>query len=232
VERISNGPRRAGERLFMAPAGSVAAVTSLAISISHVQWITGYRYDLRLLADLAHSNGALLIVDAMQSAGVVPLDVCSSEVDVLVTGSYKLLCSYAGIAVCYMRPDLTQRFNPPLIGARSNAPVPTFDDVEGRFLRLPDDSRRLEYASTSHSARVALAAAIDHLLGIDVERIFEHTQRLGSAIRLAAELVAHGVCASPRHGLILFAPHFFNDETDIDRALTILSRVLPRRTTR
>ncbi len=60
-----------------------------AICVSHVQWITGYRLDLKALADLAHAHRAVLIVDAMHTAGVVPLQVHDDGVDVLVAGGMK-----------------------------------------------------------------------------------------------------------------------------------------------
>src|SRR6266849_24639 len=66
--------------------------STAAVCISHVQYLTGHLLDLGELAALAHDNGAVLIVDATQSAGQVPIDVSASGVDVLISGSYKWLC--------------------------------------------------------------------------------------------------------------------------------------------
>ena len=71
-------------------ADSVDSATA-AICISHIQYLTGHLLDLGELAALAHDNGAVLIVDATQSAGQVPIDVTASGVDVLISGSYKWL---------------------------------------------------------------------------------------------------------------------------------------------
>jgi len=54
------------------------------VCISHVQYLTGRRHDLSDLAELAHGKGALLVVDATQSAGQVPISVKGSSVDVLI----------------------------------------------------------------------------------------------------------------------------------------------------
>ncbi|MFC4307955.1 aminotransferase class V-fold PLP-dependent enzyme [Steroidobacter flavus] len=233
---------------------------TVAICVSHVQWITGYRFDLKALADLAHAHNALLVVDAMQSAGVVPIDVQAADVDVLVAGSYKWLCSFGGVAACYLRPELLDRFRPIMVGARSSDPTPPYDDIDPRRLTLPDDARRLEYASTAHPSRVAFSTAVSYLLDIGIDRIQAHTQALGSmlaeglmklgarivtpldparrgamlsaefpahnAATLAQQLAAQGVAVSPRLGLLRFAPHIFNDETDIDKALHALRRIL------
>lgn len=58
-----------------------------AVCISHIQYLTGNLLDPDDLATLAHDHGALLIVDATQSAGQVPIDVTASGVDVLITES-------------------------------------------------------------------------------------------------------------------------------------------------
>lgn len=167
---------------------------TVAICISHVQWITGYRLDLKALADLAHAHGALLIVDAMQSAGVVPIAAAACDVDVLVTGSYKWLCSFGGVAACYMRPELSEQFRPTMIGARTSDPEPPYDDIDPRILKLPDGARRLEYASTAHPSRIVFTAAVEYLLDIGIDRIQVHTQRLGSVLadgllRMGARLI-------------------------------------------
>ncbi len=77
-----------------------------AICISHIQYLTGHLLDLHDLAALAHDQGALLIIDATQSAGQVPIDVAATGVDVLITGSYKWLCGTFGAAACYLSPAL------------------------------------------------------------------------------------------------------------------------------
>ena len=99
-------------------AESVDSATA-AICISHIQYLTGHLLDLADLAALAHDNGAILIVDATQSAGQVPIDVTASGADVLISGSYKWLCSTFGAAVCYLSPGVLERFRPPLVGWRS-----------------------------------------------------------------------------------------------------------------
>ena len=53
-----------------------------------------------------------MILDAYQSAGVVPLDVTSLEVDFAVGGSVKWLCGGPGNGWAYVRPDLSERLEP------------------------------------------------------------------------------------------------------------------------
>ncbi|MDQ6900977.1 MAG: aminotransferase class V-fold PLP-dependent enzyme [Candidatus Dormibacteraeota bacterium] len=149
------------------------------INISHVQFLTGHRLNLAALAQLAHAHDALLIVDATQSAGQVPIDVTADNVDVLLTGSYKWLCSTFGAALCYIRPELLERFNPPFVGWRS-APVPYALNAE--WQGLARDARRMEFSTMSYAAAVALGAAVGHVLERGPEAILKHNLALTSRL--------------------------------------------------
>jgi len=230
------------------------------VSVSHVQWTTGHRFDLAALADLAHARDALLVIDATHSAGVVPFDAPACGADVIATGSFKWLCAYSGTGACYVRPGLSDVIRPVMVGSRTlhqearpeGAPVSEFS--------LPSGAARLEYGSSAHVLRVAFAASMDYLLDIGITRIFEHVQAL--AARLTEGLAARGariltpkngasragivtamfpghdsaelverlalarVAVMLRMGAIRFAPHFYNDEGDIERALAGVDQAL------
>ena len=97
------------------------------ICVSHVQYATGHRLDPAGLVELARSVGATLILDATQSAGVVPLDAPALGVDVLVTSGYKWLCSAPGAGVCYLRRELWERLDPLFVGWKSTEDAIAFD---------------------------------------------------------------------------------------------------------
>src|ERR1039457_1979754 len=151
-------------------AGSVDSATA-AICISHVQYLTGHLLDLGELAALAHDNGAVLIVDATQSAGLVPIDVTASGVDVLISGSYKRLCSTFGAAVCYVRPAL--------MGWRSTEHSYSLD---ARWLPLAATARRMEYSTMSYAAAIALGRAIGYISGLSLAEVAGHNRDLASQL--------------------------------------------------
>src|SRR3712207_7847756 len=62
-----------------------------------------------------------VVLDAYQSAGVVPLDVAALDVDFAVGGSVKWLCGGPGAAWLYVRPDLAERLEPTLTGWQAHA---------------------------------------------------------------------------------------------------------------
>jgi selenocysteine lyase/cysteine desulfurase len=147
--------------------------------------------DLARLAELAHTHGALLIVDATQSAGMVPLDVTASGVDALLAGGYKWLCAAFGAAVCYLSPALAARFTPPFVGWRSVADQAAFDATRMELLPGP---RALEYSTVAYGSGIALGAAIEYLLDIGIARILDHDRRLAAQLidgldRLGATLI-------------------------------------------
>jgi selenocysteine lyase/cysteine desulfurase len=167
-------------------AGQVDRSTA-AICISHIQYLTGHLLDLGELATLAHDHGALLIVDATQSAGQVPIDVSASGVDVLISGSYKWLCSTFGAAICYLSPQVLETFRPPLVGWRSTEHPYSLD---ARWLPLAATARRMEYSTMSYAAAIALGGAIRYIRGLSLAEVAAHNARL--AAELADGLAQRG----------------------------------------
>jgi cysteine desulfurase/selenocysteine lyase len=157
------------------------------IVVSYVQYSTGYRFVLKELADLAHAHGALLAVDATQAAGMAPIDVAADDIDILVAGGYKWLCGPFGAAVCWLRPELREEFDPPLVGWRSTVDPYTFD---ARTMPLAPTARSMEYSTMGYGSAVALGRALEYVNDLGVDRVLAHDQAL--AARLADGLRALG----------------------------------------
>jgi cysteine desulfurase / selenocysteine lyase len=164
-----------------------------AICISHVQYATGYRFDLDELADLAESCGAWLIVDGSQSVGAVPLNLSATRVDALVCAGYKWLCGPFGAALCYIAPRLAERLDPSFVGWKSTADPYEMD--ASRFRPATSPVERLEFSTMAYGAGVALADAIAHIDEIGIESIHDHNLNLAAALcggleGLGAEVVS------------------------------------------
>jgi selenocysteine lyase/cysteine desulfurase len=227
------------------------------IAVSYVQYSTGYRLRLADVAELAHTHGALLAVDATQATGMAPLDVTRDGADIVVAGGYKWLCGPFGAAVAWLSPALRERFDPPLVGWRSTVDPYTFDS---RSMPVAETARSMEYSTMGYGSAVALGGALRYVLELGVERVLEHDlalatrladglERLGAVVltprdddhrggivtarypgrdgeEVAARLNDAGVIVSPRFGATRFSVHFFNDETDVDRALETVEELL------
>ena len=114
-------PRDAVERRFVLSRNGVIELDDLAqaidddtiaVSISHVTQGEGFRQDLAAVSQLAHAHGALLLVDAAQSAGAVRIDVHEQGVDFLSAGACKWLLGAAGVAFFYGAGHLLERMPP------------------------------------------------------------------------------------------------------------------------
>jgi selenocysteine lyase/cysteine desulfurase len=176
-----------------------------AIVVSHVHWLNGFRHDLRALAEIAHEHGAYLIVDAIQSAGAMGIDVRRDGVDFLTAGCYKWLLSPPGSGYLYVRRELIDDFEPPLAGWRSTSGVRDRDHLT---LKYPDDARRFEVGAPAYISLVAATEAMKLLLdaGRDhiQERILMLTGRLRDALREMGFHVTTPEDASSRSGIMNF----------------------------
>jgi selenocysteine lyase/cysteine desulfurase len=162
------------------------------ISVSHVMWTSGYRFDLEALGGLARSVGAYLAVDATQSAGVTPLDVRQMDVDFIAATGFKWLLSLAGAGICYLRPELAERMTPIMVGNNSTGAVidrkPSGYDTS-RY-EFPHGAARLEYGSSAHLARYTLGGSLTYLEAVGITNIERHVIGLGD--QLIAGLVQLG----------------------------------------
>ena len=89
---------------------------TVAVIVSHVDARTGFRHDLRRLADLAHSVDGYLIVDAAQSAGAVPIDAEGDGVDFMSGTVMKWLLGPPGLGYLYARREHLEALPPPHVG--------------------------------------------------------------------------------------------------------------------
>ena len=153
------------------------------VTVSHVEYANGQRYDLAVLADAAHAVGAMLVVDATQSMGMVPIDANASGADVIVASGYKGLRGSYGAAVGFISQRVRAKLNPGLIGFRSHKDI---WDMKSDRLTLPDDASRFEFTTLHFGVSQGLAASIQELVSIGAEEVWEHDMRLADAIIDAA----------------------------------------------
>ena len=131
------------------------------------------------LSEAAHRNGALIVIDATQSAGGIPIDVGALGVDAVITASYKWLCGPFGVAVMYLAPHLHERLEPGLVGFRSHERM---WDLRADRLKLPPNAHRFEFSTMAYGCAPGLASSINYLLELDVGRIFSRNKKLADLL--------------------------------------------------
>ena len=147
-----------------------------AVSISQVQWLTGARHHLKPLADLCHAHGAYLVVDGIQAAGALDVDVRKEGVDFFACGSYKWLLGPSGAGFLYAKKEHLPDLNPRELGYRA---------IKKHSLTEPtlhDTAQKLEFGEPSYLSFVGTKASIDHILSLGPKRI--EKQITGLAQRL------------------------------------------------
>jgi len=149
---------------------------TVAVSISHVSPRTGFRHDLAAVAELAHARGALLFVDAAQSAGVIDVDVRRQGVDMLACGAMKWLLGAPGIGYLFVRRGLAERLSPPHVGYAGVIQPPPNDRREP--LALKPGALRHEIGMPSLPGLYASRVGMDLLLGVGIASIERHVAEL------------------------------------------------------
>jgi len=212
--------------------------------------------DLRALADLCHDAGALLCVDLIRGAGVLPLDLEAADVDFAVTNAYKWLLAGPGLGLLYVHPRHLDRL-------RSLEPgwLSTVWTGDGE-LAWRSDVRKLEGGTPAIPLHHGLAAALDELAELGTERIGAHVRTLSGELagRLAdaglpaprateregyaaaavcripvrdpggtvRALADRGVVCGASGSSLLVALHAFSDSDDLDQLVTHLGEHLTR----
>jgi len=154
------------------------------LAISSVQFTTGFRADLRTLGGLCRHKNVLFCVDAIQSLGVIPMDVQAFKIDFLSADAHKWLCGPEGIGLFYCRKGLAERLSPPLIGWKSVQNEFAFEQPD---FRLKTSALRFEEGSMNLLGIFGLGAAIELLLEIGIANIEKRVLDLGDLIIREAE---------------------------------------------
>ncbi|WP_434740249.1 aminotransferase class V-fold PLP-dependent enzyme [Micromonospora sp. SH-82] len=143
---------------------------TLLVCVPHASFSSGATIDLARLVRRAHEMGALVVVDAFQTVGVVPLDVTALGVDVVLGGAHKWLCG-AATAFLYVRPDLTPRLTPTATGWQAGDVALTFRESTGWAAGAQRFAGGTPYPLTSLISQVGL----DLLAGVGAEAIRRHS---------------------------------------------------------
>ena len=144
------------------------------VTLSHVEYACGQRYNLESFAKAAHDVGALFIVDATQSMGMVPINAQNTGADAIVASGYKWLRGTYGAAVGYIAPSI-QLLSPGIIGFRSHKDI---WNMKAERLELPEDASRFEFTTIHFGAALGLAASIDEITNLGIQKVWERDLEL------------------------------------------------------
>lgn len=145
------------------------------VAVSHVSNVLGVINPVELIVDRAHAVGAIVVLDACQSAPHLPLDLHGLDVDFAVFSGHKMLAP-TGIGVLYGRRELLRSL-PPFLTGGSMITTVTMDSAE--FLAPP---QRFEAGTQRVSQAIALAAAVTYLDSIGMDRVAAHGTQMSNQL--------------------------------------------------
>ena len=157
------------------------------LSISFVQYLSGYRAPLRAIGEICRRHGCLFMVDAIQGLGAFPLDVRAFGIHALAADGHKWLLGPEGCGILYIDRALQDRIEPVEIGWTN---VAHYADYASRDTALRPDAGRYECGTLNTIGCYGLRAAIEFLLEVEVAHIAPLVQDLGD--RIANGVTAKG----------------------------------------
>lgn len=166
------------------------------LSISSVQYASGLRLDLARLGKACHKRDIAFCVDAIQSAGAIPIDVQAAHIDFLMADGHKWMLGPEGVAMFYCRSEWRDRLALSEYGWHM---VEEAGDYERREWEPAQSARRFECGSPNMLGICALSASLSLLLetGLDVveRRLMDRAHYLLTALgqRRNIELLTSGL---------------------------------------
>ena len=153
-----------------------------AVSVSFVQFASGYRADLAAIGNACRQHNTLFVIDAIQGLGALPLGVRACGADVLACGGQKWLCAPWGSGFTYVRRELIEQFEPILPGWLAFKASQEFTNLLEYSYELVNDAQRFETGSLAFQDYLGLQHAVELLLELGTSRIWQHIRELQEPI--------------------------------------------------
>lgn len=222
------------------------------LAISHVEFASGFRHDIEALGEICHEKGIWFVVDAIQSVGVIDVDVKACRIDVLAADGHKWLCAPEGAAIFYCAEERQDQLINTNLGW---AGVVNPRDFLNYDLTPKPDATRFEEGSYNSIGLFGLHAAIDLLLEIGVpqieRRVLHLTERLIDGLESKGYHISTPTKESERSGIVVFrsdrhattelfellrranvvsaergglrlSPHYYNTTEEVEQVLEVL----------
>ncbi len=149
------------------------------LSISFVQFLSGYRAPIQEIGEICYRNQCIYMVDAIQGLGVFPIDVRASHIDALAADGHKWLTGPEGCGILYISQALQDEVDPVEFGWTN---VAGYNDYGSRDMTLRPDAGRYECGTLNTIGIFGLRAAIEFLLEVDPGKIAPVVQNLADRI--------------------------------------------------
>lgn len=166
------------------------------VTCSSVTFAPGLRADLAAIGGACRDRDVLFLVDAVQSAGILPLDVVRDQVDALVTSTAKGLLGLYGCGFLYCRRAWAERLTPAYLSRPAvDLPPERYSEMTSLEATIRPDARRFEVGAVDYASCYAVDASLALLNEIGATQIEAHV--LGLAADLRAGMAELGLEVPP-----------------------------------
>ena len=179
------------------------------VCLNRVEWTSGQLHDVKAISEIAHEHGALVLDDAFQAVGAIDVDVKHDDIDFLVFGDEKWLCSPCRAAVLYVKPELVETYTPEYRfywrvyeGFKwTDAPwdKPIHDNVESWSGDLVKTAERFDPGCVSEDALCGLDASLRYFNNLGIDKIQKQVYSLGDYLIEALENLGVKVNTPKQH---------------------------------
>ena len=146
------------------------------VSVAHVSNVLGTKNPVEEIGKLAHDHGAIFVVDAAQSVPHCEVDVKKIDADFLAFSGHKML-GPTGIGVLYGKEELLDQM-PPFLGGGGMISEVTTEGFKPASLPW-----KFEAGTPSIVAAIGLAAAVDYLSRMGMDKVEAHEKELARRIQ-------------------------------------------------
>jgi selenocysteine lyase/cysteine desulfurase len=168
-----------GNRILIDDIRNAIDAHTRVVSLSSVEFASGFRNDLAALGEICRSRGIFFFVDAIQSIGALPLDVEQLPIDALAADGHKWMLGPEGAGIFWIRPNWLDRLHPINVGWNSVVSALDFGTID---FRLKPHAGRYEGGTYNVGGIVGLGESVGQLLKVGTsavaERIIELTDYL------------------------------------------------------
>lgn len=145
------------------------------LSISFVEFLNGWRNDLKTIGEICRQHQIIFCVDGIQGLGALPLDASDCGIHFLSSAAHKWLMGPQGIGFIYVHPELLERLVMTQVGWLSVKDAWNFFDYR---LEWEDGAKRFEIGTENWPGVYGFLASVEQLLEYGIDSIARHILEL------------------------------------------------------
>jgi len=176
-----------------------------AVSISFVEFASGFRNDLEAIGKICQEKGVFFIVDAIQGLGALDIDVKKCKIHIMSSDGHKWLLGPEGTGCFYCSKEALDEIIPTNVGWNSVVNASAYLDYD---LTLRPDAQRFEEGSLNIMGIYALGAAVTQILEIGIQnieaRVLALTNLLIGKLKEKEYQIVSSLVPSERSGIVCF----------------------------